>query len=557
VLLGLSLTLLGCGLTSRNGHTPQPAATGGSAAATAGTSGSAGAPIGNEPETTAPQCAVAIAGSDGRQCAIYKDHSVWCWGSSFGKAPGNFQESSEPLQVADVYGDRLWVGPRHSCVIDGRQQTWCWGDNESGQIDDSGKSPLPPTLAPLTPLAIPKGMGLSDKQSCSTDATSNVYCRGTDDDGQRSTLQNIAIPSDITLQPTANLPGNDTNVLDARGLVFSAASWKSPQVLSVFGSDNQRVLTGGPSCALKRWGSLWCTDYRVDVSGLPLHAIATLGEDVQDAGVGDLFLCALTKAGKVWCEGFNQQGQTATGADTTFEAGHYVEGLGEVRALSVNHSSACAITTDSAVWCWGVIGPGRLVNVPTQVSGCDAGAPTTPTAPVVQRYSAERAYEAGAAYAQAVCACAEDPSDEASCVDAENPMPNGACMAALAPDEPMRHECRARNLWATASCYAGLGCPLNSAGCSQAGECPEPAATKLERYCRRHACAADPTQELLVTQLCDGIQQCQDGSDERNCTAGAATFDCGQGNGDIPISIDLVCDDKLDCPNGSDELGCQ
>nr|KAF6498263.1 transmembrane serine protease 6 [Rousettus aegyptiacus] len=58
----------------------------------------------------------------------------------------------------------------------------------------------------------------------------------------------------------------------------------------------------------------------------------------------------------------------------------------------------------------------------------------------------------------------------------------------------------------------------------------------------------------LCVPTCDGVKDCPNGLDERNCVC-RATFQCQEDS--TCVSLSRVCDGQPDCLNGSDEEQCQ
>lgn len=55
---------------------------------------------------------------------------------------------------------------------------------------------------------------------------------------------------------------------------------------------------------------------------------------------------------------------------------------------------------------------------------------------------------------------------------------------------------------------------------------------------------------------CNGIDDCQDGSDEKNCTI-CKTKELWCESKGICLPFSQICDGKLDCPDGLDERDCK
>jgi hypothetical protein len=61
-------------------------------------------------------------------------------------------------------------------------------------------------------------------------------------------------------------------------------------------------------------------------------------------------------------------------------------------------------------------------------------------------------------------------------------------------------------------------------------------------------------EHVSFSVVCDGAQDCRDGSDELGCSdASVSAFPCPSGG---TVTIDRLCDGKMDCSDGFDEMVC-
>ena len=54
-------------------------------------------------------------------------------------------------------------------------------------------------------------------------------------------------------------------------------------------------------------------------------------------------------------------------------------------------------------------------------------------------------------------------------------------------------------------------------------------------------------QKILFSRVCDGVVDCEDMSDETECTCGDQL---------LKVHPQFVCDEHLDCADGTDEQNC-
>ena len=152
--------------------------------------------------TNLPAEVQEIAAGISHTCAVAVEDDqprVWCWGDNAdnqGANPDVVLHSAQPIMVSD---DELLPGPlrqlsagaRHTCVIDGDDQLWCWGANTKGQADPRVADAAEPNVAVATRVQLVEGEPLrvqhvttGDQYTCAIDLTGRVWCWGCNEEGQ-------------------------------------------------------------------------------------------------------------------------------------------------------------------------------------------------------------------------------------------------------------------------------------------------------------------------------------------------------------------------------------
>ena len=294
-------------------------------------------------------------------CAVTEEGDVYCWGKndyaqvrtppSSGLAP-----ERTPVKVTlPTRAVMVAANGDHTCAWAVDDQVYCWGRNESGQVN-----PTQPTVqgqgVTQVPLPLPAaGVSAGYFHSCAGLNDGQLWCwgRGThgafgrdvgDDPGPHlieleQTLLPACIPSD---EPPGCEPADEawTRALSA-GALYTCATRRDGQA-SCWGQNVSGQLAGSPGLP-----SLT----PIVVGGLP---------QVTHVQSGQLHTCATTEDGQVWCWGNNEFGQLGDGTTQSREAPVLVQGLSDVKELALGQRHTCALTRAHKVRCWGLNNFGQL-----------------------------------------------------------------------------------------------------------------------------------------------------------------------------------------------------
>ena len=121
------------------------------------------------------------------------------------------------------------------------------------------------------------------------------------------------------------------------------------------------------ACALTTTGNVECWIGASSAKPVPTITdvvMVSSGGGLEGDNFQTAFSCAVTMAGAAWCWGDNRSGNLGNGSTTASSVPVPVKTLGSgVTMVSAgSNASACAVTSDGSVWCWGNNGEGELGN---------------------------------------------------------------------------------------------------------------------------------------------------------------------------------------------------
>ncbi|MEZ4393828.1 MAG: hypothetical protein R3A48_22375 [Polyangiales bacterium] len=294
--------------------------------------------------------AVEVAVDGNASCARRIDNTITCWGQNIGGQLGPSvdigRDRTPPTAVPGAtQATRLVLGSGYTCILRQDRTVWCWGTNINYQLGDGMGGP---DMRRREPAMVPGLTGVVDlaagQFSCAVRDDGHVFCWGL----------NFAGETASATQPTptpAEVPGVTTAVQAGVGSGFGCAVVQSGEVYCW--GDNRLGQLGDRPRNLR----------------MPPAAVPGVS-NVVSLAVGWSSTCALLRDQTVVCWGQGQRGELGAGTLTqTSLAPVTVTGLTGVVQLSgfapvsvtqANHRCALRAGEADRLWCWGFNSDGQL-----------------------------------------------------------------------------------------------------------------------------------------------------------------------------------------------------
>ncbi|MEA1053475.1 hypothetical protein U5801_27265, partial [Lamprobacter modestohalophilus] len=278
-------------------------------------------------------------------CAVNAVGGLKCWGRNNYGQVGDLSLTNRSLPQ-DVVGltsgvKEVVAGRYHSCALTTSGAVRCWGLNANGQLGvsmDRDYSAIPLAVTGLSSGVVALTAGAW--HTCAVLADASAQCWGNNGDGQLG-------------------DGTTTSRAEPR---------------AVFGlTSGVAMISGGTyhTCAVDNNGAAWCwgsnnSNQLGDNNPADGHRprpapVFGLGSGVQAIAAGGQHSCAVMTSGAVECWGFNGDGQLGDDSTTARSTATSVTNFNsEGASIDAGGTSTCALTTSSALRCWGNNGYGQL-----------------------------------------------------------------------------------------------------------------------------------------------------------------------------------------------------
>ena len=288
-----------------------------------------------------------LASGPGHSCALTSAGAAYCWGDNSAGQLGGTTGSGESDTAQAVTGGHTFTaiagGGKHTCALATDSTAYCWGDNASGQLGDSGRE-----ASSATPVAAYGGrkyiaIAAGANHTCAVGADSSAYCWGDNSFGQ--------------LGDSVATGTSDTAVLVRRGHKFR------PTIVS---GDNH-------TCALDRLTTPWCWgrnnhgqlgNHALGVNADTAVVVAVWGGTGTGLGAGGDHTCGLRNSTPL-CWGSNTYGELGYGTPPTDNDQPAVVSFSfGVAQVTAGSSHSCAIS-NFVVYCWGRNAAGQVGDATT------------------------------------------------------------------------------------------------------------------------------------------------------------------------------------------------
>jgi alpha-tubulin suppressor-like RCC1 family protein len=284
----------------------------------------------------------------GHNTCMIKNKRTYCWGNNdYGQlGDGTKVSKSTPTPVlTNLEFISISVGTNHVCAVDIDNVPYCWGNNNYGQLGDgtTGESLQPRRVSGLDRISNPSGLQTikaGHNFTCAIKSENTaVFCWGNNQSGQ---LGNMSVANFSTVPVSTGLQ----NILDLA--IASGQPSDSPEL--------------GRGCAVTKSLSLYCwganyiplenNAYKIDKYLTPRSIIEIWGAKFIDISLRHA--CVTKSSGHIQCWGFNDFGQLGyQTATTVVKAAGNVAGVNNMVRVLVGDSYSCGAQRTGILQCWG------------------------------------------------------------------------------------------------------------------------------------------------------------------------------------------------------------
>ncbi|APJ03286.1 RCC1 domain-containing protein [Silvanigrella aquatica] len=292
-------------------------------------------------------------------CAKYAKGGYKCWGNQASGVLGNGQtvgNAVAPKQVTNATGlvlKSVQLNDGYSCVLDEGGKVTCWGKNDKGQLGNGNNvNSYAGTEVSLGGVAATQLVS-HNYNSCALLLGSEVKCWGED----FSSIPPYTPVSVTTRSPVVLLGGGTSADLVLICAVLQDTTvqcfGKSPNTFGEFGNGNFNL----PS-------SSTIGETVITADGNPLTDVTMIGSGGARStskplpnGINQLsFACAVVSNSSVYCWGGNDSGNLG---NNSFEDSNFAVKVtqmwqnSDILDLAVSDARACVLLKNDDVWCWG------------------------------------------------------------------------------------------------------------------------------------------------------------------------------------------------------------
>jgi alpha-tubulin suppressor-like RCC1 family protein len=315
--------------------------------------------------------ATAVTAGGFHSCAAIAG-TMQCWGYNFyGQLGSSAPQSTVPVQVTALSGaTQVSAGTAFACALvnaDTKNKPVCWGDNSTGELGagmTDAKSSIRTAVSGIpSASALDAGNGFA----CAIPAGSNTpQCWGHNLDGELGNGTTVDSSTPVTV----------SGLTTAAGINAGGASDGTERGVTCAATTDQKVSCWGRN-ANGELGNNTTTDSSTpvavqnntnpDFTTDPTLAVLT---GVTSVVTGGSHACALATDTTVWCWGANGNGELGDNTTTDRSYGVHVQKddsdtsndnpLTGVVALAAGTSYTCALLNTGEVRCWGADSEGQL-----------------------------------------------------------------------------------------------------------------------------------------------------------------------------------------------------